>query len=251
MTDAATLKFPVADAGPGHNNPPVEDPVVAKLKEAHGDLLAKADKFVEACGRCPLPTDEETATKVTDFVKQVGTVTRALEDTRKDAKNPYLEAGRKVDGLFKAHTDALAEAIAPIRKSLDAYVAELDRKRRAEEAAERRRIEEEQRRAEEERQAQAALDNSTEEEAVPEPTPAPVVVPQTQKAQVRGDLGTTASARKTWAFEIEDQSKIPVAILRRYLTQDAIEKAVRAAVRQGERDIKGVRIFETVKAQVR
>ena len=54
---------------------------------------------------------------------------------------------------------------------------------------------------------------------------------------VKTDTGTT-SIRKTWTFEIIKPDDVP----RKYLCVD--ELAVRAAVKAGERDIPGVRIYQ-------
>ncbi len=232
MSETAIAEAP---AEIGHNNPPAEDPLIARLTEQNGDLMSKADQFGEACERCPDPVDKASAQKVTDFIKQIGQLVKALNSARTEAKAPYLDAGRKVDGFFNARKDALETALAPIKQKLNAYVAEEDHKRRA--------AEEEARRAELEAARNAEPASPSFEATTPAPAPA--------KTQVRGEYGAVASARTVWEFEIEDASKIPVSVLRKYLTADAIEKAMRAAVRDGVRDVKGVRIFETTKAQVR
>jgi hypothetical protein len=55
---------------------------------------------------------------------------------------------------------------------------------------------------------------------------------------VRTEAGS-AFERKTWTFEIEDATQIP----REFLMVD--EKGIRAAVKNGAREIPGVRIFQT------
>ena len=54
---------------------------------------------------------------------------------------------------------------------------------------------------------------------------------------VRGDYGSSSSIRKTWKFEVTDSNEVP----RQYMSINEI--AVRAAIREGARDIPGLRIF--------
>jgi hypothetical protein len=63
--------------------------------------------------------------------------------------------------------------------------------------------------------------------------------------------GITASARTEWAFEIVAFDAVPLDALKPYFKRDAIDAAIRLAVRQGIRDLPGVRIFEDVKSSFR
>ncbi len=59
------------------------------------------------------------------------------------------------------------------------------------------------------------------------------------------------SAKAPWDFEITDYEKIPLDNLRPYFKRDDIEKALRFAVKQGARQIPGVRVFQNTKATFR
>jgi len=63
------------------------------------------------------------------------------------------------------------------------------------------------------------------------------VVPETQ-TRARTEAGITSYLAKFWTFEILDDSDVP----RIYCSAD--EKKIREAVKQGVREIRGVRIFE-------
>ena len=64
-------------------------------------------------------------------------------------------------------------------------------------------------------------------------------------------MGVVATLKTSWAFEITDRTKIDLESLRPYLPLDAIEKAVRAYVRAGGRELAGCRIFQDKKAMIR
>jgi hypothetical protein len=65
----------------------------------------------------------------------------------------------------------------------------------------------------------------------------PQITLQQQEKTVETD-SAQVTARLVWDFEIVDESKIP----REYLMVN--EKAIRAAIKAGVRDIPGVRIFQ-------
>lgn len=69
--------------------------------------------------------------------------------------------------------------------------------------------------------------------------------------QVRGDYGGVASVTATTAFEIESLEDIPLTDLRQFIPESAIEKAIRAAIKDGRTEIEGVRIFEKKTTVVR
>jgi hypothetical protein len=125
-------------------------------------------------------------------------------------------------------------------------MAEEDRKRREEERrreAEARRIREDQ-----ERQAREA-----EEAGRPAPEPAVEVTPVRVEAPVaRGDLGAKVGTVTVWKHEIEVPiAKLPKAILENATVREAVDKVIRASVRGGTREIKGVRIYSEQQAAVR
>jgi colicin import membrane protein len=100
--------------------------------------------------------------------------------------------------------------------------------------------------AEREEEAKAAEAAAREAEQAAHDAPLPDV-PEVQVAEpgtLRSPSGS-ASTRKTWTFEVEDPAKVPEA----YKTVN--EKAIREAVRRGERSIPGVRIFQETGLAVR
>ena len=69
--------------------------------------------------------------------------------------------------------------------------------------------------------------------------------------QLRTDLGNLLSPTHRWEFRDLDPETIDLSTLRRYLPRDAIEKALRAFIRDGGREINGAVIFENTNSQVR
>jgi hypothetical protein len=68
----------------------------------------------------------------------------------------------------------------------------------------------------------------------------------------RGDLGSRVGTRTVWRHEIEVPiAKLPKQILEAAPVREAVDKAIAAAIRAGNREIKGVRIWSEQEASVR
>lgn len=148
-----------------------------------------------------------------------------LEEAKE--KKKAAEAERKaVVNKIEKFNKALKESEKSVRRMLESYQAELDRKRREEE--ERRRQEEDKKRKE------------AEEKGV-EPAVEPAVVEEVAAPKVEG-----VSYYEHWTYEIEDESKIP----REFLMID--EKKIRGYVQsmKGDGNIPGVKIYSEKKTRV-
>jgi len=236
----------------GHNLP--SDPVEAlrlQLADKNSDLTARRDELLEGVKRAPATIlDQETAEKVAAFTKQLKGARKLGEDRRKADKEPHLEACRTVDTFYKGLIDPLQQSAATLEGRLTVYqkmVAERERQRR----------EEEERKAAEEAAArEAAMRNEEDLEAAiaaeehAKAASQAVQAPVTELGRVTGDYGVNSSLRTFWAFEIT--GPVDLDALRPYIDAAAIEKAIRAAIKDGVRDpaIRGVRIFRDSKAQV-
>lgn len=60
-----------------------------------------------------------------------------------------------------------------------------------------------------------------------------------------------ATAKTEWTFEITDPATIDLEPLRYLIKRDAIDAAVKQFVKNGGRQLRGVRIFEKVVAAIR
>lgn len=248
---------------PGHNRPSPANDVVREFN----DLLAQRDGFTDRCealagaAERAIATNEETAGRCGELVKQISAAERVINDAHKSAKEPYLEASRAVDSAKKAKLGPLEQAKATVTDKLNTFLR-LDRKRglaRAEgvtiddsmnetaidkAVTEHRAAQAEQRRREEE--ARAA--NGPAPEPIAEPTPPPVAPEPTR---IRGDFGALTTGKTVWRHEITDWEIAFMQVANNEKVREAIDKAIGAMVRSGVRQIEGVRIYSDVAAQVR
>lgn len=169
-----------------------------------------------------------------NLISYVAKLKKKLEAARKKIVKPHNDFVKGVNNSFKKRMEPLDEARKIIEtKILEYRKAEQERVRKEQEALRKAAEEEQKKRAQE-----------AEEKGLEPPAPAVVPYVAPPEKSVKAGLGTV-TAKKTWAFEIVDESQIP----REYLTVD--EKKIRAAVQSGVREIAGVKIFETETLAVR
>lgn len=235
---------------PGHNRPAPANDVLREFN----DLLAQRDGFeqriVDLCGASQraIATNEDTAGKCGELVKQIGAAERVINDAHKAAKEPYLEATRAIDGAKREKLSPLEAAKAAVNGKLTTYL----REERARQEAEARRIADERRQAEAEqrrREEEDRANNAPAPEREHEPAPAPVAAPE--PTRIRGDFGALTTGKTVWKHEITDIEVAFMAVSNNEKVREAIDKAVGAMVRSGVRQIEGVRIFSDIAAQVR
>lgn len=257
--------------------------------EIQADAYARRAEVIEAAKFCPSAvTDADTQTEVANAVRDIKRLLKEVEDGRKAVKAPVLDIGRKIDAAAAEFTATLeaeanrltgllvgyeteqrriaAEAEAKRQEELKRQQeeAELARKRallletearEKREAAERAareatnaearaKAQEEARKAQEARQ-QAAAEKAKQEEAE-----------KLQQAELlRAPAPTVTrpsgvSASTPWTFEVVDLKALYAArpelvdlVIRR---NDTITR-----IRQGEREIPGLRIYQDTKVVVR
>jgi hypothetical protein len=245
----------------GHNRPPelidINDPaqLTARLERDHNDLVQRFADITIGIEQVPeIISDEDTATRVVDFV---GQQVRGLADDAKkihtQEKAPFLVCGRAVDNFFLRRIDKLNAAVAPVMTRAQAYLRrkldeqrareeqlrrEAEAKRLAEEAEARRLAAEAQRAIDEgerrraaelKKQAEAATERAAQAEAIEHAPPTPV--------RLHGDYGATAFAVERWLFDYEDLNLLPP----QFWMPD--EAAIKKAIGRGVRDIPGLRIY--------
>ena len=232
----------------------------------HAEILDRAKELLEAAQRVPeTVTDDETAGKVGDFIKQLTACNKAAEGARVSEKEPHLAASRVVDGFFKAVTDPLDTAKKAIERRLTTFLRakeEVARKERERIAAEERAAAEAARKTAEEaeRLAQdptglaAAIDAeevARKAAADAEQARKAAEVKAAELSRSRGEYGSVASLRTFWDFSDLDRAALDLETLRQHIPADALEKAVRSFIKAGGRELRGVRIFENTQASVR
>lgn len=250
----------------GHNRAPVDaQTIVADLADEFDHLKRRRDELLAAEQRIPPIESDETAQKVTDFIRQLSAVAKAADTSRIGAKEPYLEGGRAVDGYFKSLIDPLLSSKKRVESALTNYL-------RRKEAEERRKREEEQRLAREEearqrREAEEAAakirDEQSLQDAIAKEQAAKLASADADKAdkaavakpaelsRTRGEYGAVSSLRTDWVFADVEREELDLEALRYHLPSDGIEKAIRSFIKAGGRSLRGARIFESTSAVVR
>jgi len=202
-------------------------PELAKMQQLVPTLIDRAEAF-----EVDSDITYEKGSQVLAYLKSQSTY---LDTLRKHFKQPILESGRRIDKFFKELTNPAKEAIEIVNDKMGVWWRIKEEERRKAEAlariAERDRM-----KAEMERERIKADMEAEGVEVVEEdlpPVPEAVIVPEVIQA-------SATNVRKTWTWTVMDEKKIP----RIYLMLD--EKAVRQSIRDGIRDIPGLKIYEEV-----
>lgn len=253
-----TLGLPVI----GHNLPPLPE----LLKEEAEALAKRRDELLAAVTRVPETIeDEATSGRVTDLVKLMIRCRQQAKKDHDERKAPFLLAGKQIDAAYATIIDPLARAQIQLEDRQTAYQrrkAEAERRAREEEA--RRQAAEAERLRREAEEAAAALETeddleaalAAEEEAQQRAAEAEeraraAAAPVAELSRSRGEYGSVSSLQTYWEFDRLDRNTIDLNTLRPYLPLDAIEKAIRAFIRSGGRELKGCRIFQNSKSRTR
>ncbi len=236
------------------------------LGEEIETLAARKEALLASVGRVPPGVDNDIAAgKVADLVKLISACIKNAEVDRVARKEPFLEGGRVIDGVFRGITEPLMRAKTDVERKLTLYqreVAEAERRRREEMARVER--EEAQRQflaaqaAERNADTEADINVAISSAALARQREADAVAAQraaeakpAELSRQRSDYGAVASLRRFWDMDDLDRDKLDLATLRPFLPLDALEKAVRAFIKSGGRELKGVRIFENTATSVR
>ena len=254
-----------ADIG-GNNPPSDEQAFLSELESRNGPLIERRDELLAAAKRAPKTIeDAEGAGKAADFIKQLTTHEKTAETERTEEKAPYFERGKWVDGFFKnAAVAGIAAVKATATARLTTYqqkVAAEERRRREEEERQRR---EEADRAQQEAEAKAEAAETeedleiaveAEEEAAEKQARAERAERATQAgtadlSRQRTAAGTVAGLRSSWQCTAWSRSRLDLDTLRDHFAEADLQKAIRAFVRAGGRDLRGATIEEVSQSRV-
>lgn len=259
----------------------VTDP--KRIEQIRAEHKVDLDPFVDAAMSITVETAED-AEGATEVLTEIARRKKALESERKKLARPVDDAKKAIQNLFNGLKAPLDEAREILEPKVIAFQEAEDR-RIAKENAERERENIERMKAEQARidaeraeakrladEAAAAAREASERMASEQSAQAEVEAlaaaerarqaeqelaikreeqPAFELAEREEAITTvqtargSATRRKVWTFEVTDPSSVP----RQFLTVD--EKAIRAAVKDGEREIPGVRIFEESSLAVR
>jgi hypothetical protein len=257
-----------AEVGIGHNISPemlTGTALRPRLEAIYADQTDRRDDLLAAVERIPKITDDDSAGRVSDYIKQITAACKNAEGARTAAKEPYMEGGRTVDGFFtKGIVEPLMKVKRLVEASLTAYLQDKSqREREARMKAEREaRALEDQLRKEADARAAAANTTATLDSAIAAETAAnqasvnrfqaeqDVTAKAAELSRTRGDYGSVASLRTTWEYEVTDTAAVPRAFL---MVNDAAIKAhIKARhIHAPPGGIPGLRFFEKTSAAVR
>lgn len=247
-----------ARLGIGGNNPP-EITLADQLREKHAPALAKLDTLAERANKAPKEiTSDEDVAALSDIAADARDERKTLDAIRTAEKDPFLKGGREVDGFFRDPIERATRIETVLTQRVTDYRRE--QKRKADEARAKHEREEREAAEEARRQAEKAMKSGRTEDAMAaledaqhsEETAQTIAEAEPIKPElVRTAAGVTAGTKTEWKFEIVDFEAIPLNTLRHLIKRDAIDAALRQFVKNGNREIAGVRIFEDIKADIR
>jgi len=183
--------------------------------------LSGASALVAQASLLTVDTQEKAIEAGRMLVQLKGWKTQ-VEQRRQFFTRPLKEHAKRIEALFKPLSEKLDEADATIRTKVLAYRAEAEKKAREEQA----------KLMEQAQEAQATGDNDSALLLATQATE--LAAPQKTMLLDEGSMQT----KKVWDFEVEDHAAIP----REFFSFD--EKKVRLAIRSGQREIPGLRIFQ-------
>lgn len=239
------------------------DALRLRLAEDNDALIRRHNELLGAEDRLPEVVDDDAAGRVADYIKQATACAKAIDGSRVAAKEPFLEGGRNVDGFFKKYTDGLGSLKRRVEAKLSVYLrdkADRERRQREDEARIAREAA-----AQADRdamalaaaakvttaQADAALDTAVRAQTASLQADRAADAKPADLARTRGDYGSLATLRREWTFKDMDRAALDLEALRAHIPTDALEKAVRSAIKAGARDLRGVTIYENQVANVR
>lgn len=213
------------------------------------ELLTQATAIKEVSTQAEFDVAEAALKRVT----KAGT---ELESLRKRLAEPFLEAQRSIKAVADRAVAPLEAEKVRLKKVVGDYVVrvEAENRRRHEEAAaaalEAQRREEEARAREDEarrkRDEEIASGQSTPfDDPPPEAGALPSVVPAPAPVVEVPIVRSMTNVRKVWKHQVVDGTKVP----RQFC--EPSDRILREAVRNGARDIPGVRIWEETEVSAR
>lgn len=184
------------------------------------------------------------------FLKEIAQKKKDFKAQRDKYVKPMKDSIKAIDEKLQEPIKTLEKMEAIVRETLNNYLAEVNRREQERLALEKKKAEEEALRKMEELE-QAKLQSGEYDEVTQKAIARTVdheqnkIVEATTK-QEKINLSTSgASVSMVWDFEIIDKAQIPLEFLK------VDETAIRNAIRAGEREISGVKIFQKPQLSLR
>jgi len=192
--------------------------------------------------------DDEMVGHATDFCKVLKDEATATDATRKRIKEPVLHAQRLIDGGAKVLTDKLTAAASMVTARITAFLQQKEANARLAAAMTAAALAHEaEAKLAEAQQASTieAADAAVEAMEAAEQAAMVANAKPLELTRTRSAGGSLTGLKDNWTYEVQDLSKVPVHML---MINDA---AVKLAIKQGSRDIAGLRIWNDAKAFIR
>lgn len=183
-------------------------------------------------------------------LKELKQYTKTIKDNKTTDIKPLKDGIKKLEDKYNKPLAILAEADAIIREKMNKYLneeikmraeAEAEAKRQAEEIALKRALELEEAKKEASKYdpiTARAMVNSLEDQQNE-------LINQTAKVENINLSTDNNIVSKVWDFELVDISSVPLE----FITLN--DKAVRQAIREGVREIKGLKIYQKARVSIR
>lgn len=221
------------------------------LRSRRDEIIAALEATTKAH---PTIEDDDTLGLVAENIRMASALQRVSEERRQEAKKPYLEGGRTVDGWVSDLLKPLNAAVAPIQIAMNNYGSK--KLALAREAAEKARKEAQEEADRHLKAAAKAMESSApnldDQMAVAQEAAAQAQratdranAPASELSRTRGIYGATASMRTVWKWRLVDISKLPMQF--HTANEDKIKEAIKTFGRDGSgkplADIPGLEIY--------
>lgn len=205
--------------------------------------------------------DQDSLDQATEYAWKCQARIKRIEELRTQYKKPVLEFGKMIETWAKNLSSPYELALGDLKGKMKVYHTEQDRIAR--EAQEKLRIEQEKQAKIAREQAEAEAKKLADAQKTATPTQAQdlsaeelimwatqALVPAQPAIEVKHDsksktVSGSSFTRKTWKFEVTDPTLVPREFL---VVNDAL---IRDAVKNGSREIAGVRIYEDIDVSIR
>ncbi len=242
---------------PGGNFPPSEMEI---LQERLGGYVEE-EKLLHDLSEKQIPDeieDDKQAGNITDHIKALKILRGGIGKIFTKEKEPFLKCGKFADkwkNNYWNEIDILIQTASAPVLAWNKKKEEAERKRQLEIA---RKAREDSLKLEQEAAAhsEAGIEDTAEEimyAAIQEEKKASMITDNAVHGVVGKSAGSysTASNRKPWTGALDSRAALDLDALRNYFTEDDLNKAIKKAVRDGVREIRGTRIYQEYKLSVR
>lgn len=243
--------------GVGGNLPPSEMEILQERFEGYTDEAKQLDSLSQV----QIPDeigDDKHAGKISDHIKSLKIFRGSIGKIFTKEKELFLKCGKIADqwknGYWREIDALIATASTPVlawnkKKEEEERKRQLEISRKAREAA----LKLEQEAA---AHSEAGIEDTAEElmdAAIQEEQKAAMITDNAVHGVVGRSRGeySSSSNRKPWTGVLDSRAALDFESLRNYFTEDDLNKAIKKAVRDGVREIRGARIYQEDKLSVR